>query len=218
MNGTIGLRRVWFLWLPLTFVLGGCIGYLYSTKFCYVSIGKRTNKELDLYGTMHRLWSDHVIWTRCYIISALENSPDLKATTARLLKNQEDIGAAMGSFYPGTASAITKLLKEHILIAADLVGAAQKKETAKVKNLNEKWHNNADEISKALSDLNPAWPYGDIQKMMYMHLDLTLQEAQARIDQKWDKDVVAFDKVYSEILDMANEFAAGIIEQFPEKF
>jgi hypothetical protein len=56
---------------------------------------------------MRKLWSDHVIWTRMYVISAVGDQPDKKATTERLLKNQEDIGKAIGAYYgdePGSPS------------------------------------------------------------------------------------------------------------------
>src|SRR5688572_7203396 len=48
---------------------------------------------------MRKLWTDHVVWTRDYIIAAAADAPDAQAAAGRLLKNQEDIGAAVGGFY-----------------------------------------------------------------------------------------------------------------------
>ena len=53
---------------------------------------------------LRKLWSDHVIWTREYIVAAVAGTPDADAAAGRLLKNQEDIGAAIGPFY-GQAAA-----------------------------------------------------------------------------------------------------------------
>ena len=44
---------------------------------------------------LRKLWSDHVIWTREYIVAAVAGTPDAGAAAGRLLKNQEDIGAAV---------------------------------------------------------------------------------------------------------------------------
>ncbi len=54
--------------------------------------------------------------------------------------------------------------------------------------------------------------------MMRTHLDLTTNEAVARIKKSWKGDVVAYDKVHDEILTMSGMLSRGIIKQFPEKF
>ena len=74
---------------------------------------------------MAKLWEDHIVWTRCYIISALADLPDKSKHAERLLRNQDEIGAAIVPFYGQQAGdALAKLLREHITIAADVVGAA----------------------------------------------------------------------------------------------
>ena len=52
-----------------------------------------------LHQNMRALWSDHVIWTRDYIVAAVADQPDQQAAAARLMKNQEDIGAAIAVYY-----------------------------------------------------------------------------------------------------------------------
>lgn len=75
---------------------------------------------------MRRLWTDHVVWTRSYIVAAVADQPDVKAAEKRLLQNQEDIGNAVGKIYGAPAGQqLTALLKEHITIAADLIKAAR---------------------------------------------------------------------------------------------
>src|SRR5215467_3779649 len=75
---------------------------------------------------MRKLWSDHVIWTRQYITSAVADSPDTDAAANRLLLNQEHIGKAVVPFYgEAGGAALTNLLKQHIMIAVELVAAAK---------------------------------------------------------------------------------------------
>lgn len=75
---------------------------------------------------MRKLWTDHVVWTRDYIVAALADQPDAQAAANRLMKNQEDIGGAVAKFYGAQAGQqLTTLLKEHISTAVDVVKAAK---------------------------------------------------------------------------------------------
>ena len=88
--------------------------------------GSVTGSEFALRQGMRSLWEDHVSWTRLAIISLTTGSPDTKATVARLLRNQSDIGNAIKPYYGAKAgTGLTRLLREHILIAADLVARSE---------------------------------------------------------------------------------------------
>src|SRR5213082_627589 len=95
----------------------------------------------QFHDAMRKLWEDHVTWTRLFIVSAAAGLPDKDATTQRLLQNQTDIGNAVAEFYGKDAGdKLTSLLKDHILIAADLVGAAKAGDSAKAADAKKKWY------------------------------------------------------------------------------
>ncbi len=169
---------------------------------------------------VRKLWEDHITWTRVYIISALAGLPEADAAAQRLLQNQVDIGNAIKSFYGDPAGdQLTSLLKDHILTAVDLLAAAKTGDNAKFEAANKRWYENANQIAALLNSANPEnWPLSDMQSMMKSHLDLTLEEATARLKGDWAGDVVAYGKVHAEILEMADMLASGIIKQFPDKF
>jgi hypothetical protein len=170
--------------------------------------------------TMAKLWSDHVFWTRLYIISALDNAPDKEAATDRLLKNQQDIGDAVASYYGKEAGEqLAKILKEHILIAGDVVDAAKTGDDEKLKEADARWHQNADEIAQFLNKANPTnWDEKEMRDMFYKHLKVTTAEVTYRLKKDWNADVKNFDVVYDQALDMGQSLSNGILAQFPSKF
>lgn len=177
-------------------------------------------KPAELREGLRRLWEDHLTWTRLFIVSAAAGLKDTGATAERLLRNQDDIGNAIKPFYGEAAGRqLTTLLREHILIAGDLLGAAKAGDAAKVATTRGRWYANADEISAFLSKANPDnWPFDAVREHMRMHLDLTLEEAVARIEGRFADDIAAYDKIHVAILELSDALAAGIIAQFPDRF
>ena len=179
-----------------------------------------TAKSVAFHQDMRKLWEDHITWTRLAIISLEGGTPDTQATVARLLRNQADLGNAVKPFYGKAAgNALTKLLREHILIAADLIAAAKAGDTDKVGDVQTRWTANADQIASLLHGANPNnWPLGKMKAEMHMHLNLTTEEAVAHLQGKWAADVAAYDKVHRHILHMSDLLADGIVAQFPNRF
>jgi hypothetical protein len=177
------------------------------------------SKSEQLRMAMHKLWEDHIVWTRNVILNIMDDLPGTDQAVNRLLQNQDDIGNAVKPFY-GEAGGkeLTRLLREHITTAADLLKAAKTGNNSAFDGANKKWFANADEISGFLSKANPNWKLDDMKKMMNDHLTLTTNEAVARLKKDYAADVKAYDKVHEEILMMADMLTDGIIKQFPGKF
>ena len=179
----------------------------------------RSSSSAQLHDAMRKLWTDHVVWTRLYIIAAAANDASAQTAAARLLRNQEDIGNAIAPYYGSAAGArLTDLLKQHILIAVDLVTAAKAGDNAKVSDADRRWKANADDIATFLSGANPNWPKATVLSMMNQHLALTTQEATARLQARWNEDASTFDSIFSQILMMADALSDGIVKQFPARF
>src|SRR3954468_6819868 len=161
-----------------------------------------SSKPAAFQDAMRKLWEDHITWTRVFIISAAADLPDKDAATQRLLQNQVDIGNAIKPFYGAAAGdQLTALLKDHILISADVVAAAKANDQAKLADANKRWFANADQIADFLSKANPKnWPDAEMRTMMHDHLKLTTDEAVARLHGDWAADIAAYDKVHEQIL------------------
>jgi hypothetical protein len=179
-----------------------------------------TKKAVALRTDMRKLWEDHITWTRLAIISLESGTPDTEATVGRLLQNQTDIGNAVKPFYGNAAGdELTRQLRSHILIAADVIAAAKEGDSVKLAGAQARWVENADAIAKVLNSVNPRfWKLAALKAEMHMHLDLTTDEAVARLKGDWTGDVAAYDKVHQHILHMSDLLADGLIKQFPKRF
>ena len=182
--------------------------------------GAVTSSERALREGMRSLWEDHVAWTRLAVVSLTTGSPDTKVTVARLLRNQSDIGNAIKPFYGQKAgNELTRLLRQHILVAADLIGAAKAGEKTKLASEQAAWQRNADALAGFLNKANPdQWKLPEMKGMLRAHLALTTQEVVARLQGKWNADVRAYDAIVKQALGMADMLSAGIIAQFPARF
>jgi hypothetical protein len=181
--------------------------------------GSGASPALKLRQDMRKLWTDHTVWTRDYIVAAVGDQPSATAAATRLLKNQEDIGNAVGSIYGKAAGdKLTALLKEHITIAVDIIKFAKAGDKASQQQAGAKWKKNGDDIADFLAQANPNWPKATLADMMSKHLSTTTDEVVARLTKNWDADVKAYDAVYEHMLMMADALTDGIIKQFPEKF
>jgi len=174
----------------------------------------------DLRSGMHKLWEDHIVYTRNFIISFAGNLPDQDAVSARLLQNQVDIGDAIKPFYGDAAgSQLTSLLKDHILGAVDVLKAAKAKDKAATDAAVLKWQANGDQIATFLSNANPKnWPAATMKSEMRKHLDLTLKEATNRLGGNYAADIKDYDEVHHHILGLADTLTDGIVKQFPDRF
>ena len=180
----------------------------------------KTETAAQLRTDLRKLWEDHAMYTRNVILNIIDDLPGTDEAVSRLLQNQVDIGNAIKPIYGSEAgNKLAELLKEHIVIAAELLKAAKANNDAGFKTINTKWFKNADDIATFLSSANQKyWPLDGMKKMMRDHLDLTTQEAVARLKKDYKTDIKAFDKARAELMEMSDMLAMGIIKQFPEKF
>lgn len=180
---------------------------------------RKSDAAIALSKDMRKLWSDHVFWTREYVIAAVAGTPDTQAIASRLLKNQDDIGNAIVPYYGRDAGTqLANLLRQHILIAVDLVNAAKANDQTKLNDADTRWSANARDIAAFLGSANTNWPEQQMVDMLNNHLRLTKDEAVARLQGDWSGSISKFDAIYPQALEMADGLTDGIIQQFPQKF
>ena len=179
-----------------------------------------TQKQVALRTEMRRLWEDHITWTRLAIISLTTDLPDTEATVGRLLRNQSDIGNAVKPFYGKAAgNELTKQLRSHIAIAAEVIAAAKAGDTTKLADARARWAKNGDDIAAVLNSVNPRyWKLATMKRELDTHLRLTTDEAVARLQGNWTADVAAYDKIHRHALHLSDLLSDGLVKQFPRRF
>jgi hypothetical protein len=176
-------------------------------------------RAVEVRMTMRKLWEDHITYTRNYIISALADLPDAEAVAKRLLKNQDDIGDAVKPYYGDEAGQkLAALLRDHILVATEVVKAAKADNKDQLEAAQKKWSANGKDIAAFLSGANPNWKKSDFEEMLQKHLDLTTGEVVGRLKKDWEADIKAYDEGHTHMLMFADMLTDGIAKQFPKKF
>lgn len=218
------MKNKWLLALPLTLAL---LFNMTPPAFAQAKAAEGKNldktclspKMVQLKTDMQKVWIDHTIWTRSYIVSAISNRPDQKDVLDRLLRNQQDIGNVIKPYYGEAAgNKLADLLREHILIAGKIVDAAKAGNQADVQKLEADWHRNADDIAKFLSAANPNWPFKTLQDMLYTHLQLITEIVLDCLKGDWKADIAATDKNEIHMIHLADILTEGIVKQFQAKF
>ena|SRR5687768_14090185 len=201
------------------------LGLLITAPVGLLAENGKKPSPCDLKSDMRKLWEDHIIWTRNVIFNFIDDLPGTTEAVNRLLQNQVDIGNAIKPYYGTSAgNQLTALLRDHILIAANLLTALKNDNTAPFDDTPAftsaytQWVANADAIAALLSSANPNWPLAEMTAMMHDHLNLTGAEAMARKTANYAADVTAFDNVHMQILEMADMLTEGIVKQFPNMF
>lgn len=169
----------------------------------------------EIFTQMRLLWSQHVYWTRFFIISTAECLKDLKCVTDRLMENPRDFEEVLKRFCSNEeAEKFCRLLTEHLQTAGELVNADMENDICKADKLRKKWYCNADEIAKFLGCIDPCCTEQQWRVMMRNHLRMTEKEAALCLSKEYCSDVRMFGQVEKEAMEMADCMAEGLFRRF----
>lgn len=85
-----------------------------------------TLSQVKLINLFRKLWEQYDVWTRPTIISIAFGLADLTLVIRRLLRNPVGFGHAFDIYYGyNIASQFSSLLREHLVLAAQIVEASK---------------------------------------------------------------------------------------------
>ena len=175
--------------------------------------------RLAYHDEWRKLWEDHITWTRVVIMGILDELPGTNTYIERLLQNYEDMEDALAPYYGDDAEVLGDLIKDHLVIAAELLTAANNGDAAGVEAARVRWYANAHDIAVQMSEMNPQfWPLQETEDMWVEHLDATLLEATTHLSGDFAGEVAAYDQIHDLALEMADFMSDGVMQQFPSQF
>ncbi|MHB1314303.1 MAG: acetylglutamate kinase [Christensenellales bacterium] len=177
---------------------------------------KNNQNASQLYWTnaLRKLWAEHVFWTRAFLVSTATDQKDRAFVTKRLLRNPIDFATVLKPVFGAQKTQkFQNLLTEHLVIAAQFVGAAKAGDTKGAEEYKKKWYQNADEIAAYMHEMNPNWDMKDWQTMLYDHLKLTGDEAAQILSGQYAASINQFDVILQQAMEMADSMAAGIVKK-----
>ena len=179
---------------------------------------KKTSR-LAYHDEWRKLWEDHITWTRVVIMGILDELPGTNTYVERLLQNYEDMEEALAPYYGDDAEVLGDLIKDHLVIAAELLTAANNGDTAAFDDAKARWYVNANDIAVQMNEMNPKpWPLEETRQMWIDHLDATLDEATTHLTGDFAGKVAAYDMVHDMALEMADFISNGVMQQFKDRF
>lgn len=175
--------------------------------------------ELELNNKIRMLWEQHIAWTRMVIMDLIYDLPETQFAVQRLLRNPSDFADLFRQYYGNDfAEQFKRLLSNHLTIAAELVQAAKANDSAKAADAERRWYQNADDIAQALASVNPYWDREDWRSMLYNHLALVKEEAVNFLTKEYEKNVLLFDEMERQAMEMSDSMVEGLLQQFPDRF
>lgn len=199
-------------------VIGGACGYLFSAKFCRITVVQRAEKTIALNQLLRKTLSEHSFWIRNYLHASFFNSPDKQAIETRLEKNVKDLVTIFSTYYNhGRQDALLLQLKENILLISKAAQLAKNRRP--LTEVINQWKKNAERIASLISSLNNAeWPFSFIKTKLTDQILLIAQELEAMQENNWKKALDLFDINLEYILQFADIIDKGIRAEFPQKF
>lgn len=161
--------------------------------------------KVDLKCALHKLFTDHGVFTKFVLNGIVDGTGDVGALLPRLMRNQEDIGNMVkmvaGEEY---GALLTAILQQHISLAGDVMKAAAANDpslNAKVELL----MLNSAEVGRVLSSLNPAKLPLDVTVAMFnRHNQFVIEMTLARLGGKYEDEITLYDAYINELLELSD--------------
>lgn len=166
---------------------------------------------------LRKIFSEHVFYTRLYIINELLDLKGDVPLIARLVKNQEDIGSIFRecNISISDSNEIIRLFKEHIYIAADLVKLIKSGDVIQQTEVSTRWHMNAVGIAEFINSIVPNCDRSKLRDMLFEHTLLTQEEISDYFYKMYEQSIVKFDMAIEQVLIMA-DYLSECLSQIKE--
>lgn len=139
------------------------------------------------------------------------------AAAIGLLSTMEAIADAIVPYYgEDTGKELTRLFRRYVLTAVDLLSAAREGHISRFKTEDERLITHAGHIADFLSSLNEKWDRETLFKSLERLLQLTKDEAVARVAGNYELELRTYDEIHAQAMAIADFLTNGIAMNVPE--
>jgi hypothetical protein len=164
-----------------------------------------------LKASLRMLFSDHMVYDRLVTGSILDSLPDLPFLKQRLMKNQEDIGSAIG-VHTSTefGEQLTQLLKEHIIggetIVKNLKTGSPELEKSKIDAFE-----NANKLARHFNKLDQYMFAKELMEEQFQkHVQYMIDIGEKHFKQQFEKEILLVDEAYRHAMMLSDIISAGV--------
>ncbi len=186
-------NRVLFGFLT-ALALGFACGYLFSSRFCSISIGRRVEKISSLNQTLRNLFTLRTFYNAELVAAKNWNNSDAQIAQNRLTNVNEQISNIIAQYYDRRAA--TQLLQGF------------------------EGEIDSQQFATLLAQLNPTWATStqSIQENLNSEKELNAKLQNAFANKNRQQVFDLFEKDLTRAMEFADELDRGITQQFPHKF
>ena len=171
--------------------------------------------RMNLINGLRKLWTEYVIWSKWFLISAVAESEALKQIEKRMLRNPSDFSDLLEIYYGNKKAEIfQRLLADHLKIGVSVIASRKADHDKAAEQYEAKWHGNAAEIALFFSEINPYCNKEEWKNMLSGHIKIMTDEIEASLAGEYTKEILLFDMMETQALLLADAMADGMIKQF----
>jgi chorismate mutase len=139
--------------LLITLGLGFASGYIFSSRFCNVSIGSRVETGVALNQTLRKFFSQEAFWMYTYLKSLILDKPENQDIQS-LMKSQQEITNLMGTYFGNTINRDLGILLNQRNELIKKLAQAKQAQTSTIE-IQADWAINSAQISNLIEEQNP---------------------------------------------------------------
>ncbi|MGN0351125.1 MAG: LysM peptidoglycan-binding domain-containing protein [Roseburia sp.] len=148
----------------------------------------------ELTEKMERAWMEHVMLARMFMVSFLNNLPDLDAISGRMQRNVGEITNLFSGYFPvENRNRMKEMLTEHEQTFAALLGDLKSGNQESYNQNEKKWYDEGMMLADFLSRANPAYRRRDLNRYLEDHLRLLLSMANEYWNADYEKSMETYD-------------------------
>lgn len=193
--------------------LGAAGGYIFSSKFCAVTIVNRVGAALSSNQNLINLFNEQAFSTNNLIRSVFFNLPDAQAQADHLSANQNSIIESLRSFYGNTIiNSLRPLFERNKDLIMQLATQARQKQ--QLNQTTDELRKNNDEIAKTINDLNNT---NNVRISLSEIPFLISQQVIALQNNNWKNAIDYLEQTKNSYEKAAEQINTAIAAQFPQK-